>query len=194
VGEYESLLHAVMSLQAITEAYDFLTNPSGEPPTTGHWGQCVCAHLHCHARLCTATMSLPPAHTLAHCFNSDCAVHLVCGELTTLLLCCAAPAERMRSSYGASSSAARGGSSSSRAYHYNVNTDWSHYETGSTGYTSTISKFDWNLLHQVAFCTAVRRQHPLVMFGPAQGRAAGVRCLGAVRTSCRQCKFKHGVD
>jgi curved DNA-binding protein CbpA len=55
------------------------------------------------------------------------------------------PNERMRSSYGASSSAARGGSSSSssRAYHYNVNTDWSHYETGSTGYTSTISRWEW---------------------------------------------------
>lgn len=48
-------------------------------------------------------------------------------------------AERLRSQYGASSSA-RGSSSSSRAYHYNVNTDWSHYEAGPSGYTSTMSE------------------------------------------------------
>lgn len=53
------------------------------------------------------------------------------------------PNERLRSSYGASSSAA-GSSSSSRAYyHYNVNTDWTHYESGSSGYTSTVSRWEW---------------------------------------------------
>lgn len=48
-------------------------------------------------------------------------------------------ADRLRSSYGASSSGASSGSS--RAYHYNVNTDWTHYESGSSGYTSRISKW-----------------------------------------------------
>lgn len=50
------------------------------------------------------------------------------------------PNERLRSSYGASSSSS---TSSSRAYHYNVNTDWSHYESGSAGYTSRISRWEW---------------------------------------------------
>jgi hypothetical protein len=141
-------LLAVMLLQAITEAYDFLTNPNGEPPTTTATFDRACAHidiamqaLHCHP-VFAAILQL--GTLLQQQLRKTSFVY---GQLTTPLHCCAAPAERMRSSYGASSSAARGGSSSSssRAYHYNVNTDWSHYETGSTGYTSTISKCDWNL-------------------------------------------------
>lgn len=67
------------------------------------------------------------------------------------------PAERLCSSYGASSSAAGSSSSSSRAYHYNVNTDWTHYESGSAGYTSTVSELRrlLLLLSVWEFCSCV---------------------------------------
>lgn len=79
-------------------------------------------------RVCAATF-LPSTPPSKHTQRVECLFHAA-----------ADAAERLRSQYGASSSGRGGSSGSSRAYHYNVNTDWTHYEAGSSGYTSTLSE------------------------------------------------------